>query len=73
LRKLTPQEFTEMWKRSLTGEKSFDSLVDELIGMDRNIIYLCLHSLNGCVSLALFLTKHLGDAVSPPSKEKRNE
>ena len=31
LRKLTPQEFTKLWKRSLTGEKTFDSLVDELI------------------------------------------
>ena len=31
LRKLTPQEFTALWKRSLTGENTFDSLVDELI------------------------------------------
>lgn len=30
LRKLSPQQFTELWKRSLTGEKSFDTLVDEL-------------------------------------------
>lgn len=31
IRRMSPQEFTELWKRSLAGEKSFDSLVDELI------------------------------------------
>lgn len=31
LRKLSPQEYAELWKRSLMGEKTFDELVDELI------------------------------------------
>lgn len=31
LRKLSPQQFTELWNKALTGGKTFDSLVEELI------------------------------------------
>lgn len=30
LRKLSPQQYADLWKKSLTGKKSFDMLVDEL-------------------------------------------